>query len=275
MSAIDPDVVHRYEHETWSRCADAYLDGFAGLTLPAVPSLIEAAGLKPGQRVLEVGSGPGHIASALAETGIEVTGIDFSGAMVEVARTRYPELAFQEANAENLPFDDESFDAVVSSFVVHHLARPEIVFREVRRVLKPGGRFAFAVFAAPEAQSSIGAFFGAVEAHASLDELPQGPLFGVTDLSIYEGMLAAGGLADFAFHKQPITWRTPSAEPVLQAFWGWGNMAALPEDVQAKVEKATRENLSAFATEGGLAMPHEALIGSAARPLLPGTTGEA
>jgi len=266
MSAIDPDVVHRYEHETWSRCADAYLDGFAGLTLPAVPSLVEAAGLRPGQRVLEVGSGPGHIASALAETGVEVTGIDFCAAMVEVARARYPELAFQEANAEDLPFEDESFDAVVSSFVVHHLARPADAFREVRRVLKPGGRFAFAVFAAPEAQSSIGAFFDAVETHASLDELPHGPLFGVTDLSIYEGMLAAGGLADFAFHMQPITWRAPSADPVLQAFWGWGNMAALHEDMQAKIERTTRENLSAFATEGGLAMPHEALIGRAVRP---------
>jgi ubiquinone/menaquinone biosynthesis C-methylase UbiE len=57
-----------------------------------------------------------------------------------------------------LPFDDARFEAVVSNFVVHHLARPDVVFREVCRVLEPGGSFAFVVFERPEAQSSIGAF---------------------------------------------------------------------------------------------------------------------
>ena len=91
---------------------------------------------------------------------------------------------------------------------MHHLARPEVVFKEVCRVLKPGGRFAFTVFAAPEAQSSIGAFFGAIEAHHSLDELPHGPLFGVTDLSVYESMLRAGGLTQIEFDFCEVTWQT-------------------------------------------------------------------
>ncbi|MHC5212106.1 MAG: class I SAM-dependent methyltransferase [Planctomycetota bacterium] len=265
MTAIDPDEVHRYELDTWSRCAEEYLDGFSGLTLPGVPLLVEAARLGQGDRVLEIGCGPGHVSAALAGTGVHVTGIDFSGAMIAVARRRYPELAFQEANAEQLPFEDESFDAVVSSFVVHHLARPEAVFREVRRVLRPGRRFAFAVFAAPEAQSSIGAFFAAVEAHHSLDELPHGPLFGVTDLSVYESMLDAAGLTDFAFEMRPVTWSSRTVEPVLRSFWNWGNMSALPQDVQDRIEATTRENLKSYEKDGTYALPHEALIGSAAR----------
>lgn len=265
MSAPDPDVVQQFEHETWSRCADEYLDGFAGLTIPAVPLLVKAARFGAGARVLEIGSGPGHIAAALAETGADVTGIDFSGSMIDVAKARYPELSFHEADAEALPFDDESFDAVVSSFVVHHLARPETVFREVHRVLKPGGRFAFAVFAAPEAQSSIGAFFGAVEAHGSLEELPHGPLFGVTDLSIYEGMLERAGLADLEFAMEPTVWRAPSADPVIRSFWNWGDMSALPASVWERIESATRENLKQYERDGELAMPHETLIGSAVR----------
>jgi SAM-dependent methyltransferase len=181
MSEVfDPDVVAKYECETWNRCADDYFDTFAGITGETVPILLEAAGIRPGSKVLEIGSGPGHVADMLVQVGADVTGVDFSSKMVEVAQSRYPEITFRRADAEKLPFEAESYDAVVANFVVHHLARPEIVFREVNRVLKPRGRFAFSVWGAPEEQSSIGAFFGAVMAHHDLEELPHGPLFGVT-----------------------------------------------------------------------------------------------
>ena len=175
-NVVDPDVVHQYEYETWTRCAATYLDHFAGLTRETVPLLQDAANLQPGSTVLDIGCGPGHVAGALAEAGAAVTGIDFSARMVEVARRHYPQATFLEANAEELPFGDASFEAVVSNFVVHHLARPDVVFREVCRALKPGGRFAFVVFERPEAQSSIGAFFEAVAAHHDSDELPHGLL---------------------------------------------------------------------------------------------------
>jgi len=263
--ALDADQVHRYEHETWSRCAAEYLDGFAGLTRGTLPLLIEAARVGAGKRVLEIGSGPGHVAEALTQAGATVTGIDFSASMVDVARRSYPHIEFQEADAEELPFEADTFDAVVANFVVHHLARPEVVFQEVRRVLKPGGRFAFAVFADPAAQSSIGAFFAAVEEHHSLEELPHGPLFGVTDLGVYESMLGAGGLTDFAFDTRKITWLAKTLDPVVASFWNWGNMSGLPQDVQDRIEATTRAHLQRYAQEGEYAFPHEALLGSATK----------
>jgi len=262
---VHPDIVHQYEHETWSRCAATYLDHFAGLTRESLPMLREAANIRSGIRVLDVGSGPGHIAGALSQDGAAVTGIDFSAQMVEVAKKHYPDVSFLEADAERLPFDDESFDAVVSNFVIHHLSRPEVVFREVCRVLKPGGRFAFVVFEKPEAQSSIGAFFEAVAAHHEMDELPHGPLFGV-DQSAYLPPLNASGLVDLRFETHNILWRSDSVDPVLQAFMEWGNIAALPQDVQRKIEDSSRKNLGSFRDGSGFAFPHAVLLGAAMKP---------
>jgi len=148
--------------------------------------------------------------------------------MVEVAKKKYPQITFEQADAEDLPFAADNFDAVVANYVVHHLARPERVFSEVCRVLKTSGHFAFAVWGPPEEQSSIGAFFGAVEAHHDLAELPHGPLFGITERNVYEPMLAKAGMEIRQLAVHETTWRTDSLDPVLRGFWDWGNMTSLP-----------------------------------------------
>ena len=263
---MNPEVVTKFEHDTWSRCAESYLDTFAGMTRETVPLLLEAAHISRGTHVLEIGSGPGHVAHLLAESGAIVTGVDFSAEMVAVARRQFPGITFQEADAEQLPFEAGTFDAVVSNFVVHHLARPTVVFQEVCRVLKRGGRFAFVVFGAPEAQSSISAFFTAVQAHHNLEELPNGPLFGVTDWRVYEPMIALGGLADFQLDTHEIVWRSKTLDPILRGFWDWGHMAALPQEAQDKIEATTRENAQPYAQSGEFVFPHVILSGRAVKP---------
>jgi ubiquinone/menaquinone biosynthesis C-methylase UbiE len=136
LNRRDADEVTQYELETWARCAEDYPDTFSGLTSEAIPLLLEAAEIRPGSQVLDLGSGPGNVAERFSQAGAMVTGVDFSPQMVETAQSRYPHITFRQANAEQLPFDDGVFDAVVSNYVVHHLARPEVVFREVSRVLK-------------------------------------------------------------------------------------------------------------------------------------------
>jgi SAM-dependent methyltransferase len=260
MSKMNADEVTQYELDTWGRCADEYLDTFAGLTSQAIPLLLEAVGDCRGRQVLDLGAGPGNVAEVFAEAGAEVTGVDFSPQMVKVAQSRYPRISFKEANGEQLPFDDGAFDAVVCNYVVHHFARPEVVFREIFRVLKPGGRLAFAVWGVPEEQSSVGAFFGAVAAHHDLEALPHGPLFGVTERSVYEPLLTQAGLTDCHLTMHDVTWQMDSLEPLLQGFWDWGNMSALPSEVQAKIRETTRANSQAFNKDGMFVFPHTALL---------------
>jgi len=102
-------------------------------------------GAAPGRRILDVGCGLGDDAAALAAlvaTGGAVVGVDGSQAMVEAARRRHggvEGLAFEVADAADLPFDDASFDGCRIDRVLQHIADPAPVVREMVRVLRPEG----------------------------------------------------------------------------------------------------------------------------------------
>ncbi|MGB1261852.1 MAG: class I SAM-dependent methyltransferase [Cognaticolwellia sp.] len=263
MHNIDADEITQYELDTWGRCANTYIDTFVSLTSQAIPYLLDAMGNCQGKQVLDLGSGPGNVAQLFADSGAEVTGVDFSPLMVKVAESRYPNITFLEANGERLPFDDETFDTVACNYVVHHFARPEVVFSEINRVLKPNGRLVFSVWGEPEKQSSVGAFFAAVMMHHDLAELPHGPLFGVTEKSVYEPLLTKAGLIKCQLTMHDVVWEMDSLEPLLNGFWDWGNMSALPMKTQAKIKNTTQVNAQAFYKNNRFSFPHTVLLGVA------------
>ena len=131
---------------------------FAGRRRRAYRTLLAAVQVRPGDVVLDVGSGPGYLARMLAEAvGPEgsVVGIDAAPEMTEYANRKAAHLSncrFQPGTAESLAFPDAAFDVVVSSLVLHHLpeeARLQAV-REMKRVLRPGGKVLLAEFRIPE-----------------------------------------------------------------------------------------------------------------------------
>lgn len=98
-------------------------------------------GLPPGARVADLGCGSGAFTELLRQAGYRSTGLDISPKLVELGRRKYPGLELIEGDAENLPFEDGSFDGVLLSGIVHHFPDPRRLAAETRRILKPGGRF--------------------------------------------------------------------------------------------------------------------------------------
>jgi trans-aconitate methyltransferase len=102
--------------------------------------LVELLGPQPGESILDIGCGTGHLTGKLAQAGAAVVGIDRSPEMVAEARRNYPSLAFEVADARELTYADR-FDAVFSNAVLHWISEAGAVVRGVARALKPGGRF--------------------------------------------------------------------------------------------------------------------------------------
>lgn len=97
----------------------------------------------PGRKILDVGCGPGILSEAMAMLGAEVTGMDLTAEMIKRAKARCTGMAgvtFIEGDAENLPFEDGAFDSAAARLTIHHFTKPKTVLREIRRILKPGGR---------------------------------------------------------------------------------------------------------------------------------------
>lgn len=262
---FSPQDVATYENAVWSRCAEGYMDGFRGLTGQAVPALLDAVKVSKGDRVLDVGTGPGVATTAAIERGASTVGVDFSEAMVDEARRRNPGVEFRVADAHSLPFEDGSFDVVLSNLTVHHLGDPDKFLAEAFRVLRPGGRLAFTVWADLSKLEAFGLFFGAVEEHGNPGDLPHGPLFGLSDFAVFRSMVEKAGFRDPEVKEVNISWHMASIDSLLAAFRDWADMDSFPREVSDAITATVRDRSKGYESGSGLRIPNPVILVSAAK----------
>lgn len=176
--------------------ADAY-DRFMGrFSQPLAIEFARLAGVRRGQRALDVGCGPGALTRVLVDLlgADQVAAVDPSPPFVAAARERLPRVDVREASAEELPFPDAAYDAALAQLVVHFMSDPVQGLREMARVTRPGGTVAACVWDHAGGAGPLSVFWQAVH-DTDPDARDEGDLPG-TRAGDLERLLRQAGMTD-------------------------------------------------------------------------------
>lgn len=256
------------ERRMWGGRADAYARTSARLCVHTVPALLDAAGVAPGTRMLDVGCGSGNVSAAALGRGAAVRAVDAEPGMVEATRRAAPGAEVRSGVLPQLPYADGEFDAVVANFVLNHVGRPLEALVEMRRVTRPGGTIAVTIWQLPGAPGQTLAGRAAQAAGltrpdwmATVDEEHN---FARTPDGL-TALLTSAGLGDvqstthtWDHHAAPDDWWAGPAAGIGST--GTLLTSAGPEGVAAAKREYDALCGEFLADDGLLALPHAAVL---------------
>jgi SAM-dependent methyltransferase len=209
----------------------------AAQIFPAARSLVDACAISAGQEVLDVGAGNGNLALLAAEEGADVTATDIAPGQVERGKARTAaegvDVKWLVADAEDLPFEDESFECVASVFGAIFAPRPDVVAAELFRVVKPGNTVGITAWGDYGVQAEV---FRATAAYGPPlpDGVPLSSLWGDEGILRERFGPYAGTIET---NRKTVRFEFPSAEAAFELFANNGPgkalMKNLPEDKAA------------------------------------------
>lgn len=225
-------------------------DKIAQVIEPSAVKFIDRLALKPGTRVLDVACGTGNLSLPAARAGAVVTGIDIAPNLLETARERARgeglTINFEEGDAEQLPYEDASFDAVVTMFGAMFAPRPELAAAELVRVCRPGGRIVMANWTP---SGFIGQMFKTTAARVPPPNIPS-PLLWGDEATVRKRL--EGSVAEIQLTRRTTTFRLPlTPEQTVEYFRDWYGptlraFAALDRDGQAALRSDLAELWSKY-----------------------------
>ena len=262
------EAVKTRQQKTWS---SGDYGKIAWITVPLADALCEAVDLRPGSAVLDVATGTGHVALAAARRFCVVTGIDYVPALLQEARARAGaeglQLQFREADAEQLPFADGSFDYGLSAIGVMFTADHQRAADELLRVCRGGGVVGLANWTPA---GFIGQMLKLVGRHVPPPAGVQPPTRWGTEEGVRE--LIGAGAVELTFTTVSVTQRFPSPGFFADFFLNYyGPTLKASEALTQEGRRAFRDDLIALATasnhatDGTLVSDWEFLITVAAR----------
>ncbi len=268
MSEVERETLKDHNREVWGRTAANYASAFEQLTIGAADALLDGAGVGRGTILLDVGTGPGTLIGPALDRGAMVRAVDLSEQMVQAARVRHPNVDVQIGDAHRLPYEDEMFDAVTMGFCLHHIPDPEAALAEAKRVLRPGGRVAFSVWAPASRLELFGLVFETIGRLAVLDDGPSLQAAAIGDeLRDYEILLAGQGFEHPSARVVDMAWQLTDGSSVFEGFDRYFDLSRLPAATRQAIRDALDSAVRERADVAGLArIPNPAVVAAARRP---------
>ena len=203
----------------WGATVADYAEINEGFSFPLWDDMMTAMGVGQGTLFLDAGCGPGGGAKLAADKGACVSGLDASKAMIAYAQKRVPDGDFQVGDLEALPFEDNSFDAVMACNSVQYAEDPVAALAEIRRACKPDGKITVCTWDVAEKNEQR--FLSQAIARV-LPEPPKGPgPFALAEEGALEGLVEKAGLTVIGGNSTD----TPFVYPNLEAAWRGQNSA--------------------------------------------------
>lgn len=255
----------------WAGVGAAYDASFAALCAGTNDEIVDAVGASGAKHVLDVGSGTGALARALAEADLRVIAAEPDASMRAVAGARHPGLSFVDAGLPSLPFADHAFDAVTANFVLNHVDDPRASAREMARVAIPDGLMIATMWT-----SAHGWFWASVCERTGIAPVAGERLPVELDFErSAEGfgtMLREGGWQDVRGRELAWTWRTDAAELWASIEGGVATAGAFYRSLDPEARAGFRSGFdlvcAEHAIDGAIGLDHVAAlaVGRAAGP---------
>jgi ubiquinone/menaquinone biosynthesis C-methylase UbiE len=256
-----------FEYQGWQQATDEYHASFGSLTFQTIEPLLNAVNAQSKIKLLDIATGPGYVATQAAQRHCQVTGLDFSEAMLAKAKQLNTALNWIEGDAESLPFTAEEFDAVVMNFGILHLSDPQKAIHEAFRVLRKPGKFAFTVWDVLEKSVGFKLIYDAIQTYSAPNiPIPEGPpffYFSQPENSI--NALKNAGFTTPLVEQFYLNWELESAERFFAAFYHGtartgGLLRRQPEKNLDNIRAALRETTLPYVKHNKLVLPMSALV---------------
>jgi ubiquinone/menaquinone biosynthesis C-methylase UbiE len=266
---IDLDSYREQSRETWDEMAPGWEERerwMSSVTGVVNEWIVERADPQSGQTVLDLAAGPGDLGFRVAERvgdGGRVLSADFSPAMVEVARRLgegrgLSNVEYRVLDAERMDLDDDSVDGVVCRWGYMLMADPAAALRETRRVLRDGGRLAFAVWASPERNpwAALPAMTLVQRGHMPPPQPGAPGIFAMADSDRVRSLVAGAGFGEPELEEIAFDFRYADADDLWEVLVRIAGplaraVKALPEDELQATREAIEQSLAPFRGEDG------------------------
>ncbi len=213
-----------FEKNGWEAVAQEWHNHFETVSRQSINYLLQSVGVteqhnNQGKLLLDIATGPGYGAFEATQLGVNARGIDFSEAQIHQARILHPAVKFEIGDAEDLPYSNSKFDAVIINFGLNHFPHPEKALKESLRVLKAGGRIAFTTWAKPPLSVGFDLVQSAISKFGNPDAfLPAGPnYYRFADSEEASKTLKKVGFRAPKISVVPQTWRVNDGKEMLKA----------------------------------------------------------